>query len=95
MNEGLQLVILCASSDEQQFGVTLALLRRCQGNTVSSVLASLQASAEDGSALARNVLSAYEQADTTLQGMAAGTKAARAQQGHGHGAPLAVKTSTS
>jgi hypothetical protein len=74
MNEGLQLLMLCTRSDEQQFGTTLALLRRCQGNTVSSVLENLQRSAEDNSTMARNVLSAYEQADLLLKGMAAGIR---------------------
>ena len=76
MNEGLQLAILCASSDEQQFGVTLALCSRGMGTggTVRSILTSLQASAEDGSAMARTVLSAYEQSDLLLQNMAAGTR---------------------
>ena len=62
MNEGLQLAILCASSDEQQFGVTLALCSRGMGTggTVRSILTSLQASAEDGSAMARTVLSAVQ-----------------------------------
>ena len=69
MNEGLELCRLC---DEQTLGLTLALLRRCQGNSVSSVIANLEDSAEHDSALARNVLSAYRQADLLLQNMAAG-----------------------
>jgi hypothetical protein len=71
MNEALELCRLC---DERTLGLVLALLRRCQGSSVSSVIANLEDSAEHDSALARNVLSAYQQADAALQNMAAGTR---------------------
>jgi len=71
MNEALELCKLC---DERTLGLILALLRRCQGNTVPAILASLEDSARNGSSLARNTLSAYQQADNALQTMAAGIR---------------------
>ena len=74
MHEGLELLRI-SGLDERQFGAVLAIQARGAGTSVPSVLANLQASAEDGSSLARNVLATYAAADETLKGMAAGLKA--------------------
>ena len=78
MNEGLELLRI-AGLDTQQMGAVLALCARGQGTggTVSSILANLQGSAENGSTLARDVLAAYEQSDSVLKCMASGTQQGR------------------
>ena len=67
MHEALELCRLC---DERTLGLVLALLRRCQGSSAASVITNLQASSEAGSSLARNVIAAFEVADSALQHMA-------------------------
>jgi hypothetical protein len=73
-NEGLELFRL-SGFDERQMGVLLAIAARGQGSTVGAILASLRASEQDGSSLARNVLATYAQAVGVLNKMAAGLKA--------------------
>ena len=79
MNEGLELLKYFGFDDEQ-FGTTLAIISRCQGNTVPSIIANLEESEQRGSAQARDVLSFYRRAHAALQNMASGGKGAR--QGH-------------
>ena len=74
MHEGLELLRTSGLS-EWQFGAVLAIQARGMGTSVPSILANLQASEQDGSTLARNVLAAHAQADQALQQMAAGAKA--------------------
>ena len=74
MNEGLELLRYFNFNDEVM-GAVLAIVSRAQGNTVPSIIANLQASAANGSAQARDVLSFYERADAALKSMAAGHKA--------------------
>ena len=69
MHEALELLKLI--SDEKQFAVTLALIARCQGSSVSAILANLEASAEGGSSQARSLLFFYQQADAALKQMSA------------------------
>ena len=73
MNEGLELLRISGLT-EWQFGVVLAIQARGMGTSVPSILANLQASEQAGSALARNTLAAYAQADQALQQMAGGAK---------------------
>ena len=84
MNEALELCKLC---DERTLGLTLALLRRCQGSSAASVITNLQASSEAGSSLARNTLAAFEAADSALQQMAAADRTARLHSGPGGHVP--------
>lgn len=74
MNEGLELLRISGLS-EWQFGAVLAIQARGMGTSVPSILANLQASEQNGSTLARNVLAAHAAADAVLQQMAAGGKA--------------------
>ena len=74
MHEGLELLRISGLS-EWQFGAVLAITSRGMGTSVPSILASLQASEQDGSALARNVLASYTAADAALQNMATTHKA--------------------
>lgn len=67
MHEGLELLRLFG--DTKQMGVTLALIARCQGSSVSAVLANLKLSAEAGGSQATSVLLAFEQADAALKQM--------------------------
>ena len=66
------LELLRIYGDPEQFGVVLAITSRSMGTSVPSVVRSLQASAEDGSALARRVLASYTASDGVLQRMAKG-----------------------
>jgi hypothetical protein len=89
MNEGLELLKFFGFDDET-FGATLAIVARCQGNSVGSIITSLEASAAAGSLQARDALSFCHRANEALQAMA---DAARAQRLHagpggaGHGQP--------
>ena len=58
--------------DAEEFGVVLAITSRSMGSSVPSIIESLQASAEGGSALAGRVLASYTAADQCLQHMAKG-----------------------
>ena len=60
--------------DEEQLGVVLALLAR--GPTVvPSLITDFQSASQDGSPLARDVVNAYQTADTLLQQVAAAREA--------------------
>lgn len=86
MHEGLELLRISGLT-EWQFGSILAIQARGMGTSVPSILASLQASEQDGSTLARNVLASFVAADQVLQQMAAGARTARLHGGPGGGAP--------
>ena len=85
MNQGLELLKLHDFSEEQ-LGVILAIAARGTA-IVPGLLSDLQASAQDGSLLARDVLAAHAAADEALQQLAAEARAARAQQGREHVPP--------
>jgi hypothetical protein len=82
MNEGLELLKYFGFDDET-FGATLALVARCQGSSVSAIIANLEASEQAGSAQARDTLSFYRRADSALQQMADADRTARLHGGPG------------